>query len=413
VLAVGAVDDQLRDHRVVQRRDLGAGDHPGVDADAGPGRLAVAGDPARRRQEALRNVLGVDPALDRVAAQPHLVLRHGEWLAGGDPDLLADEVDPRHLLGDGVLDLDARVHLHEVVGAVGREQALDRPGRAVAAGARCLDRDRADALAQLLVDRRRGRLLDELLMPPLDRAVALAEVDDVAVRVGEDLDLHVARVLEVALDVHRRIREVRLPLAARRLERACRLGRLAHDLHPLAAAAGSGLDDQRVADLLAEPDDLLRGADRLGRPRHDRHARLAHARAGRRLVAHQLDRLRRRPDPDEAGRFDRAREPRVLGEEAVPRVHGVGVRRASGLEQLLDDEVAVRSRLAPERERVVGRRDVRRAAVGVGVDRDRPEPELAERAEHADRDLAAVRDEHLRERRHGAYSPRGWGSPIT
>ena len=72
---------------------------------------------------------------------------------------------------------------------------------------------------ELRVDGRRRRLLDELLVTPLDRAVALAEVDDVAVVVGEDLHLDVPRIVEVALDVHGRVREVRLALPASRLER--------------------------------------------------------------------------------------------------------------------------------------------------------------------------------------------------
>ena len=57
-------------------------------------------------------------------------------------------------------------------------------------------------------------------MAALDRAVALAEVDDVAVGVREHLHLDVPRVLEVALDVDRRVGEVRLALAPRGRERA-------------------------------------------------------------------------------------------------------------------------------------------------------------------------------------------------
>ena len=57
-------------------------------------------------------------------------------------------------------------------------------------------------------------------MAALDRAVALAEVDDVAVRVREHLHLDVARVLEVALDVDGRVGEVLLALPRGRLERA-------------------------------------------------------------------------------------------------------------------------------------------------------------------------------------------------
>ena len=125
-------------------------------------------------------------------------------------------------LGDRVLDLDAGVHLEEEVLALGRQQALDRPGAAVADRAGRLDGDLADPRAQLVVDRRRRRLLDELLVAALDRAVPLAEMDDVAVGVGEHLHLDVAWVLEVALDVDRRVGEVRLALAPGRLEARAR-----------------------------------------------------------------------------------------------------------------------------------------------------------------------------------------------
>ena len=57
-------------------------------------------------------------------------------------------------LGDGVLDLDARVHLHEVVGTVGCEQPFDRSGRAVARRARRVHRDLPDARAEVIVDGR-------------------------------------------------------------------------------------------------------------------------------------------------------------------------------------------------------------------------------------------------------------------
>ena len=55
--------------------------------------------------------------------------------------LLAHEVETGDELRDRVLDLDARVHLQEVVLAVAGEEALDRPGAAVADGARGVDGD--------------------------------------------------------------------------------------------------------------------------------------------------------------------------------------------------------------------------------------------------------------------------------
>src|SRR5207245_28072 len=67
---------------------------------------------ARRGRERVR-VLGVDPHLDGVTARAD-VGRQLQRLAGGQAHLLAHQIDAEHLLGDGVLDLDAGVHLHEV-----------------------------------------------------------------------------------------------------------------------------------------------------------------------------------------------------------------------------------------------------------------------------------------------------------
>ena len=53
----------------------------------------------------------------------------------------------------------------------------------------------------------RRRLLDQLLVAALDRAVALAEVDHVAVLVAQDLDLDVARPLDELLEVDARVAE--------------------------------------------------------------------------------------------------------------------------------------------------------------------------------------------------------------
>ena len=110
---------------------------------------------------------------------------------------------------------------------------------------------------KVVADRRRGCLLDELLVTALDRAVTFAQVNDVAVRVREDLDFNVPRVFEVALDVDVRVGEVRLALAACGLVRAVGLARAGYDLEPLAAAAGRSLDRDRPAELLAEAADVL------------------------------------------------------------------------------------------------------------------------------------------------------------
>ena len=72
---------------------------------------------------------------------------------------------------------------------------------------------------------------------------------------------------------------------------------------------------------------------------------------------------------------------------------GVGARAAGSGEQRLDAQVGLDRRRRPDRHGAVGGERVRRAAIGLGVDRDRGETVLPARARDADRDLAAVGDE--------------------
>ena len=236
------------------RGDLGAGvRRPAVEADARAAGGAVRRDLAGVGTEAVGRVLGGDPALERGAAQRDGVLGEaevGQRLAGRDPHLRLDEVDVGDLLGDRVLDLDPRVHLDEDVAAVRVEQELDGARVAVADLAGEPHRVGAHPVAQLRREVRRRRDLDHLLVPALHRAVALEEVDHVALGVGEDLHLDVPRVGDRLLDEHGRVAEGALALAHADLDRLAQVGLLVHPAHAPAAAAGDRLDEQRVAEVL-------------------------------------------------------------------------------------------------------------------------------------------------------------------
>src|SRR5262249_28677515 len=147
--------------------------------------------------------------------------------------------------------------------------------------------------------------------------VALAEVDDVSVRVGEHLYLDMPRVDDELLDVDVGVSEVRLPLPASSLERLLRLPGLVYLLHPLAAATRRGLDQERIPELVAQRARPLARAGRVRGAGDDRDARLSHRRARGGLRPHQLDRGGRRPDPGKPGVLDGPGEGCVLGEEPV------------------------------------------------------------------------------------------------
>ena len=236
------------------------------------------GDLAGRRQElAAGGVLGVDADLDAVAAlqRPHLVLRQRQRLAGRHADLPLDEVDAGDHLGDRVLDLQAGVHLEEEEVAVLVDE-LDGAGVVVADGLGRLDGGRAHGVLDAVGQARRRRLLDQLLVAALRRAVAGRDPHDVAVGVADDLHLDVARPRQVALDVDLVAPEEVLRLALGAGHRLVDLVGRRHDLHAPAAAAERGLDGDRPAVLLAERPDLVGRLGELGRAGHDRRA-AAHA----------------------------------------------------------------------------------------------------------------------------------------
>jgi hypothetical protein len=118
---------------------------------------------------------------------------------------------PGDHLGHRVLDLDARVHLDEVEGAV-LVQKLHRAGARIAEFLHGGRDGRADALALLGVERRGGAFLPHLLMAALERAVALAEMDGVALAVAHHLDLDMARLRQVLFEIDRVVAEGRLGL---------------------------------------------------------------------------------------------------------------------------------------------------------------------------------------------------------
>ena len=109
------------------------------------------------------------------------VLGDVERLAVGDLELLQHQVDARGLLGDRVLDLQAGVHLEEGDQAVLADQVLDGACAVVAGLLADALGGLVDLLALRVGEERRGRLLDELLEAALQRAVAGAGDDDVAV----------------------------------------------------------------------------------------------------------------------------------------------------------------------------------------------------------------------------------------
>ena len=334
-----------------------------------------------------------------MAVDPQLGLLRGQRAARGDAQLPFDEVEAGDGFGHRVFDLQAGVHLHEeevhLPAVALLHDELHRARAHVVHGARRGHRGLAHLLAHRLGHAGRGRFLEHLLVAPLHRAVALEQVDVVAVAVAEDLDLDVARALHVLLDQHRVVAEAVDGLALARGQRGLEVGRLVDRAHALAATARAGLDQHRVADavgLALQQRRVLVVAVVAG---HQRHAGLLHQLLRLGLQAHGLDRRGRRADEDQAGVGAGLRELLVLAEEAVARMHRLGARGLGGLEDLLPAQVAVLRRAAAQVHRLVAGAHVVGMRVGIGVHGDRADRHAARGGGDTAGDLATVRNQDL------------------
>ena len=296
-----------------------------------------------------------------------------------------------------MLHLQTRVHFEEVEIAGLVSEKLDRARVVVAGGARRSNGRFSHALAHSGYPghQRRWRFLDHFLMPALHRAFALAEVNHIAMPVAQHLDLDVARILDQLFDVDAAVAEGALGFARCGFERGSQIFVAIHAAHAFASAACDGLEHDGKAGVPRESDGVCgRHYAGLG-ARDNRRAPGLRYTAGFRLRSHERDRPRRRADESESGILARLREPRVLAEESVARMNGVDTVTAGGIEYPLDIQVAFRRRRSADMGGFVGFADVQRGAVRVGVDGHRANAHLAQRADDAQGDLAAIGDQNL------------------
>ena len=223
-------------------------------------------------------------------------------------------------------------------------------------------------------------------------------MQDIALLVGEDLDLDMARAVQ-GLFKNQRIRPERVGgFRPRGRQRLAELRRIGNAPHAAPAAARCRLDHHRKADALRFLQQYAVGLVRAVIARNARHAGCDHQLLGGRLVAHLSDRSSRRADEHQPGLDAGLGERGVLRQEPVARMHRVGTGTCRGRDQGIDVEIALRRRRRADADGLVGRAHVRRSRVDVAEHRDRPIAERVARAGDPAGDLAAVGDQDLGER---------------
>ena len=100
-----------------------------------------------------------------------------------------------------MLDLDARVDFQEEELAAFVHQELDGPRPPVVRPLHQPNRGGTDLISERGVQAHRGRDFDDLLVPPLDRAVPLPEMDEPSLSIAQDLHLDVSRLPDQLLEI--------------------------------------------------------------------------------------------------------------------------------------------------------------------------------------------------------------------
>ena len=225
-------------------------------------------------------------------------------------------------------------------------------------------------------------------MAALDGALALGQVHHAAGRVGQELDLDVARGLEPAFEEDLVVAERAPGLAAGRLDGLGQVGRVADHPHADPAAAVGRLDHQGEADPLAGV--AGRAGHRLaGEHRHPGGGRDP---LGLELVAEGGQHLGGRPDEGQAALAAAVGELGALGQEPVAGVDGVGAGALGRVQDGLEVAVGVGG---AEGDGLVGQGHERGVAVGGGEHGHGGDAHGPGGAQDPGGDLAPVGDQQL------------------
>ncbi|CCW19023.1 hypothetical protein EBBID32_33820 [Sphingobium indicum BiD32] len=297
-----------------------------------------------------------------------------------------------------MFDLKPGVHFHEPypIRAQAFRSVGDEFDRACADIVHCLggaDGGGTDGFAGGGVHAGRGRFLDHLLVAALERAVALEQVDDIAMAVAKDLHLDMAWVGDPFFEQDMVIAEAGRGLALAGGERVGEIGGSIDLAHPLAAAARDRLDKDGVADGVGLGREMGGRLVRAEIARRGGNARILHQLLGRIFQAHGGDGGWIGTDPDEACVDDRLGEFRVFGQEAIAGVDRLRAGLLGGGDDAVTQQIGFAHWRRADMDGFVGGTDMERSCIGVRIDSDGADAHRACGADDTAGDFAAIGDE--------------------
>ena len=305
-----------------------------------------------------------------------------------------------------MFDLNARIDLDEIeLVGLGIHQELDSPRAAIICFIAQFQRRVGQRLAGLFRKIWRRRALNDLLVAPLHRTVALEQMHQIAMIVAEQLHLDVPGLFDELFEIHLVLAERRLGLALALRHFGPQLLGIGDAPHAASAPAPACLEHQGITDRIGHFGHFIEIVGQWVRGRNHRHARLDRHVARRDLVAQIAHGLRFRPDKDDPGIFARIGKLGTFRQEPVTGMDRIGARNPRHADIFVDLQIGFHRPLAlPDQIGLVRLEPVQRQLVLLGKHRNRFQPQLVGGPEHPDRNLRAVGDENLLDR-HGLGNP--------
>ena len=317
---------------------LNATIHPATGAGTG---LSVQVKVAGGGQKIIGRVFGIQAHFNRMAIEWHLFLGDRQRFATGHANLPGHQIEAGDGFSHRMFHLQAGVHFHKEELAAGIQQKLHGAGADITDGLRGFHRRFAHGFSQFGTKAGCRRFFHHLLVATLDRAVALIQIQAVAVLVGKHLNLHMTRLQHVLLHQHARVAKGGQCLALRRLQALDQLRFAFRHLHAFAATAGGGLEQHRVADMGAGGAEGFQVLGFAVVTRYQRHPGFFHQGFGGGFAAHGVDGAGRRAKKHQPGSFDGAGKAGVFREKTVTRVNCLGTAGLGCRDNLVYQQVAV------------------------------------------------------------------------
>src|SRR6266849_1130059 len=305
---------------------------------------------------------------------------------------MAYEVYAGDKFGDGMLYLQACIHLQEVEAFVAVKQELDGACIDVSGSFGKADRCCPHLGAQGGSQGDGWTLLDDFLVAALDGAFAFTEVNEVAKRGSQDLNWDMTWLLEQSFEEDGGVTKSGLRFTSRTGQLFWEVCSGVYLAHTFAAAASGSLDEQGKADVLglAHQYGVVLAFAVVARDGGyvDRVGELL----GGDLGSHEAHGGSRWADEDDVGLFAGLDEGCVFGEEAVAGVDSLYVAAFGDIDDGVYTQVALCGGSRTDVVGFVGFAYVAGVTVGVGVDRYGLHAHFAAGCDDADGYFAPVGD---------------------